>query len=332
MESLAPEIHESSFVAGETDSRVAVVILTYNRINCVLHTIERLLELPERPQLVVVDNGSADGTSQALASRFPTVEIIQLKKNLGASGRNFGIQRVRTPFVALCDDDTWWAPGSLKRAADLLDAYPRLALVTGRVLVGPQQRLDPPCARMAASPLSSHPGLPGPAILGFLAGASVIRKSAFLEVGGFEPRFFIGGEESLVAVDLMAAGWGLAYVDQLVTYHHPSRYRDVRARRRLRIRNALWFAWLRRPTGSALRKTFEIFTSAVGDTVLTCGFADAVADLPWALRNRRVVPLHIEEALKCLEDQDMEGRAERFPRLAKHIERVLTSYVSKKGT
>jgi GT2 family glycosyltransferase len=58
--------------------------------------------------------------------------------------------------------------------------------------------------------------------LGFLAGASVVRRSAFLAVSGFEPRFFFGGEEAMVVAELAAAGWALAYVNEVVIYHYPS--------------------------------------------------------------------------------------------------------------
>src|SRR5581483_5401490 len=143
------------------------------------------------PEIVVVDNGSTDGTAAAVRQRFPMVRCLRLARNRGAAARNAGVQACRRPYIALCDDDTWWEPGSLRRAADLLDAHPSLAVLTARVLVGTEDRLDPTCAAMAASPLPAPPGLPGAAILGFLAGASVVRRAAVLAAGGFEPRFFL---------------------------------------------------------------------------------------------------------------------------------------------
>jgi GT2 family glycosyltransferase len=223
-------------------ARVTAVVLTHNRAQEVLRTVEHLLGLPEQPGVIVVDNGSSDETAEALAHRFPGVEVIKLPCNIGAAGRNAGVARAKSPYVALCDDDTWWAPGALPRAAEALDAYPRLAIVTGRVLIGPEGREDPACRRMAQSPLSvlGRGGLPGPPILGFLAGASVIRRAAFLQVGGFEPRLFLGGEEALVAVDLAAAGWEMCYLEDAVVHHYPSAVRDSRLRRQLLLRNGLW--------------------------------------------------------------------------------------------
>lgn len=165
----------------ERDRRLSVVILTHNRVEEVTRTVERMRALPEWWPIVVVDNASTDGTPTVLKRRFPELEIIALSSNLGAAGRNAGVCAVATPYIAFCDDDTWWAPGSLARAAALLDAHPRAAVLSARVLVGPAEREDTVCAAMAASPLPSA-GLPGRSVLGFLAGASVMRRSAFLSV------------------------------------------------------------------------------------------------------------------------------------------------------
>jgi GT2 family glycosyltransferase len=176
-----------------------------------------------------------------------------------------------------------------------------VAIITGRVLVGPEEREDPTCPVNAASPLSHAGRLPGPALLGFLAGASVIRRSAFLAVGGFEPRFFLGGEESLVAFDLVTAGWAITYVESMTIHHYPSPQRDVLARQRLLHRNALWLAWLRRPLGSALHQTAYLTQSALRHPRLVPSLLRALVGLPWVVRNRRVVPPAVEAGLRQLE-------------------------------
>ncbi|MGW1241043.1 carbamoyltransferase N-terminal domain-containing protein [Streptomyces bobili] len=99
--------------------------------------LDRLRELPERPPVIVTDNASGDGTAAAVRRGFPEVLLLEPGTNLGAVGRNLAVRHVRTPYVAFCDDDTWWEPGSLRRAADLLDAGRRLAAVTARIVVEP---------------------------------------------------------------------------------------------------------------------------------------------------------------------------------------------------
>ena len=61
-----------------------------------------------------------------------------------------------------------------------------------------------------SSPLPAAVDLPGPRILGFVACGAVVRRAAFREAGGFDAVVHFAGEEERVAIDLAAAGWGLA--------------------------------------------------------------------------------------------------------------------------
>jgi GT2 family glycosyltransferase len=267
----------------------------------VLATLDRLRRLVPPPAIVVVDNGSHDGTAAAIRDRWPDVTVVALRANRGAAARNVGVRMARTPYVALCDDDTWWAPGALEAAADVLDACPDVAVVTARIAVGPDARLDPASAAMAASPLDTPCGTPGRRVLGFMAGACMVRRDAFLDVGGFEPRLFLGGEEHLLALDLASRGWTMLYVPAVVVHHHPSPQRNVAARRRLLVRNALWSAWLRRPVAGALRQTLRLLARNPYDALTLRAALEAAAGARWVMARRRVVPAPVEAALRRLE-------------------------------
>lgn len=282
--------------------RIAVVVLTHNRRTEILRTLQHLFSAGETPTVCVVDNASTDGSAELIAQRYPLVRLVRLAENLGAAGRNHGVRAVDTPYVAFCDDDTWWAPGALGRAADLLDRQPSVAAVTARVVVGPTQREDPTCTLMAASPLSGLADRDGiTAVAGLLAGACAVRRAAFLAVGGYEPRLFLGGEEELLCLDLMAAGWHLAYDPQLVVHHYPSSRRDAGARRRLLLRNALWCTWLRRPLAAALRETGRRLRSALHDPGLARALGASLRGLPWVLSRRQVIPAYVESQLRLVE-------------------------------
>jgi GT2 family glycosyltransferase len=193
------------------DQRVGVVVITRNRPE-VIHAVGRLLQLPSQPSIVVVDNGSTDGTPEAIVRTFSAVRLIRLPENHGATARNIGVKALARPFIAFCDDDVWWEPGSLSHGADLFEAHPRLGAISARLLVGERSALDPTCAEMAASPLPRDASFPGVPVLGFVAGAAMVRTQAFIEAGGFERRFGVGGEEELLAIDLAASDWRIAYV------------------------------------------------------------------------------------------------------------------------
>jgi N-acetylglucosaminyl-diphospho-decaprenol L-rhamnosyltransferase len=274
-------------VIWDMKGRISVVVITRNRAPELLRTVQILLGLPENPPVLVLDNGSTDSTASCL--RDLAVTVVSLGKNMGAAARNVGVWMSRTDYVAFSDDDSWWAPGSLSNAVRIFDVSPRLAVATARVVVEPTQREDPTCTAMANSPLPAQPGIPGVPVLGFLAGACVVRRSAFLSIGGFEPRYFIGGEEELMAIDLVACGWLLAYLPELQAHHAPSLLRDDNRRQSLVLRNALWSAWLRRPVGSAAARTYQLIARASPARSKVAACLSALGGLGWVARNRQVV-------------------------------------------
>lgn len=283
------------------DERVGVVIATRNRRDTLRSTLGRLAALPERPRILVADNGSTDGTVEDVRREWPAVDVLALPANLGAGARTAAVERLDTPYVAFADDDSWWEAGALARAADLFDACPRLGLVAARIVVNDGGRLDPVCAEMAAAPLGHEPDLPGPTILGFLACAVVVRRRAFLAAGGFHERLLIGGEEQLLALDLATGGWGLAYVDDLVAHHRPSSVaRSPAHRRRVTTRNHLWTSWLRLPTGAALRETAVTLRTTWRDPAARPAVLDALRGAGWVRRERRVLPAEVERARRAL--------------------------------
>jgi N-acetylglucosaminyl-diphospho-decaprenol L-rhamnosyltransferase len=294
------------------DRRTEIVMITHNRREELRRSLERLGELPERPRVTVVDNGSQDGTAGLVRQAFPEVRLLTPGRNLGAVGRNLAVALVEAPYVAFCDDDTWWDPGALKAAADVLDLHPRLAVVNAHILVEPGARDDPMSLEMARSPLPAPVGIPGHPLLSFLAGASVVRRSAFEAVGGFSGRLWLGGEEELLASDLARAGWAMTYLPQIVVHHQPSRARDAARRRRDGIRNTLWFNWLRRPWWPALRRTLFLARTVPRDRVSIAGFAAAVRGLVWVLAERSVVPEPVEAGYRQLERMQRESTARRY--------------------
>ncbi|HEX2126207.1 MAG TPA: glycosyltransferase family 2 protein [Thermoleophilaceae bacterium] len=272
-----------------------MVVATRNRRDRVLATLDRLAELPERPQVVVVDDASQDGTAQAVARRHPHVQVVRMSGNRGASARNAGVSALETTLVAVNDDDSWWAPGALARAAAAFEGRPKLAAVQARILVGDDERLDPVCAAMRRSPLPAFRGLPGPAVLGFVACGVVFRRAAFLHAGGFHPRLELGGEETLLAFDLATHGWELAYVDSVVAYHHPAAGADRPRRRARQLRNELWTAWLRRRPAGAAGTTVRVAARAAREGQLGV-LAEAAKGLPWVLAQRRPLPRSLDRA------------------------------------
>ncbi|NAZ82252.1 glycosyltransferase [Kineococcus sp. R8] len=288
--------------APDAGPGTTVVVATRDRAADLRLTLPR----HEGP-VVVVDNGSRDDTVAVVhaeadrrrRSGGPPLRLVQPGTNLGAPARNVGAQAATTELVAFADDDSWWAPGALRRAEAEFAAAPRLALLAARILVGAAEELDPVCTDMAAAPWGTSRDLPGPDVLGFVACGTVVRREPFLAVGGFDDVVHFGGEEERVTYDLVAAGWGLAYVDAVVAHHHPSPRRGSDARRReLLARNRLLTSWMRRPLRVALAQTAR---AALGPAEQRRGLVSAAPAVPRALRRRHAPSVEVERRLRVLE-------------------------------
>jgi GT2 family glycosyltransferase len=279
--------------AHDPISDVTVVVMSRNRRAELVGNLGR-----HEASVILVDNASTDGTADAVRRAHPDVRIVQLPRNVGAAARTLGARLATTPYVAFADDDSWWAPGSLALAAKLLAEHPTIAVLNARILVGPEERLDPACAEMAASPLPRGVGLRWPRLLGFVACGAVVRRSAFLEVGGFDAVVRFPGEEERVSIDLAGAGWQLAYADELVVHHHPSAQRDNPAARRTRVtRSALLTAVLRRPWRYVAAETYAALT---GDPATRRGVLTALPSVPFAVQARRRATPEVERELLLL--------------------------------
>ena len=270
------------------------MIATRDRRESLLRSLHRLVE-PGGPPVVVVDNGSTDGTPAAVRSSYPAVEVVELALNAGAVARTVGVRRVPTPYVAFADDDSWWEPGALDRAADLLDAHPGVAVVAGRVRMAADGSLDAVSRKHRAAVLGTRPGNPGPDVLSYPAFATVVRRDAYLSVGGFSPLLFFAGEEHLLALDLAAAGWEQVYADEVVAWHDPAGPAVVSPDRwALQTRNDLLVDWLRRPLPVALGATGRLARRGLTERAARVALRGWARRLPAALRQRRPVPPDVE--------------------------------------
>ncbi|WP_436846182.1 glycosyltransferase family 2 protein [Streptomyces chartreusis] len=95
-------------------SPVGIVIAARNRSPALAEALSHLLTLPERPEILVVDNASTDDTRAMLARDFPRVRVLALPFNHGALARNYGARALDTPSPACA---CWNRPSALRRPA-----------------------------------------------------------------------------------------------------------------------------------------------------------------------------------------------------------------------
>lgn len=188
-----------------TTPRVSFVLATWNRREVVHETVEHIglcgLARSEF-EIIVVDNGSTDGTAESL--RGGAAEVVALDRNLGSCAKAVGARHCRAPFVVFLDDDSWPRPGCISRMLAAFDERPRLG-AAGFVV-----RLSGGGQECSALP---H----------VFVGCGVgLRATALDSVGGLDPTFFMQAEEYDLSFRLLADGWSVDTFADLQVEHRKS--------------------------------------------------------------------------------------------------------------
>ncbi|MGH2892064.1 MAG: glycosyltransferase family 2 protein, partial [Solirubrobacteraceae bacterium] len=172
--------------------------------------------------VIIVDNGSTDGSLDWLRFHHPAVRLLELGRNTGfAVAANHGLAAARSEIVALLNTDVVLEPDWLARMASSLAQDPRSASVACKMLslsdpsrvydTGDILRRDGACLQRGRYGLDDgrwdQPG----EIFGACAGAALYRRGAVLSVGGFDERYFAYLEDVDLALALRVAGWRCRY-------------------------------------------------------------------------------------------------------------------------
>ena len=201
-----------------------------------LGSVERALRPTD--ELLLVDNLSTDGTADFVRARFPRCRVIESGENLGF-GRacNLAVQDTAKELILLLNPDAWVDPSCVERlrqamAADgtLGWAAPKLAYPDGspQFIWGPTLGVFGEVLQRTRNRFErrrwAHVLLPRLLRLGgdpgwFSAAVGLLRRDAWLEVGGFDPGFFLYFEDADLSLRLRRAGWKLAEVESALAFH-----------------------------------------------------------------------------------------------------------------
>lgn len=108
---------------------VSVVILNWNELHIVKHSIDRLIAEPTVTEVVVVENGSNDGSLEYLLSckrraEYSKLSVVATSHNVGSSvGRNMGLAMTTGDFVFLIDGDILYVPGTIEAYKKVYDTF-----------------------------------------------------------------------------------------------------------------------------------------------------------------------------------------------------------------
>jgi N-acetylglucosaminyl-diphospho-decaprenol L-rhamnosyltransferase len=207
----------------------AVVVVTYDA----LPWIEDCLASVRGEQVVVVDNGSRDGTVALVRERFPEVRLVESENRGLGAGWNVGIRETESRYVLLLNADAWLLGDALARLVAFADGRPRAAVVGPRLL-NPDGTLQrsvrgfPTLWRLATEYFFLRKLAPGTrALNAFYAGGfdhdevreaevvmgacMLVRRDAIDEVGPLDEAFFLFSEETDWCYRFRQAGWDVLF-------------------------------------------------------------------------------------------------------------------------
>lgn len=212
---------------------ISVLIITWDRKNDVLETVQSVYEQAYKNfEIIVVDNGSTDGTVDALRSAYPKVRVIPLSHNMGvAVGRNAGILRARGDIVLCLDSDASLGHETLTNLVHRFQSDPRLGVINSKVLNIYTQEIDKTAGWSYTEPNMADQNREFPSFT-FSATGCAIRAEVFDRVGLFWELMFFGGEELEYSVRVWDAGYKIIYYPESIVYHRVSPHRRVTGAKR----------------------------------------------------------------------------------------------------
>jgi hypothetical protein len=203
--------------------RVSVVIPNWNGLRWLPQCLAAASGQDLAPaEVIVVDNGSTDGSASWLAREHPDVRVLNLDRNTGfAFAANRGIEAARNEYVALVNTDVRLHSDWISRTSTALAGDPAAASVACKMLsledpslvydAGDVLRRDGACEQRGRfGPDAGRWDEPGE-VFGACAGAALYRRDIVLDVGGFDERYFAYLEDVDLALRLALAGWRCRY-------------------------------------------------------------------------------------------------------------------------
>lgn len=213
---------------------VRAVVVSWNGAHLLPSCLASLEEqtVRDRLEVVVVDNGSTDGTGELVARDHPGVRVIRSPRNLGfAGGAELGM-RDAPGHVVLLNNDARFERDGVERMLEALEADERAGAVTAKILLADAAGAEPRYVNSTGNVVTTW-GAGGDrdwmrprgtestqrAVFGFCGGAALLRREALEVVGGFDPWLFLYYEDTDLSWRMRAAGWEVVHEPRAVAVH-----------------------------------------------------------------------------------------------------------------
>lgn len=248
--------------------KVYVVVLNWNGKDFVEKCLDSLQKQTYKAEVILIDNGSTDGSVELIKSKYPKIHLVEESKNHGfAGGVNIGIKyaiKNGADAVALFNNDAVADKNWLKELQKVLADNKEVAAVTPKLLSENGERIDSTgdfysiwgltIARQRDEPANTAVGRQEE-VFGACGGASLYRISALKDAGLFDEKFFAYYEDTELSFRLQLRGWKIMYCPTALATHATgstgSRIKGFTTYQT--VKNLPMFFWKDVPTGLLFR-------------------------------------------------------------------------------
>ncbi len=331
-------------------SKVSLVIPNWNGLRHLRTCLDAALaQTVSSCEVVVVDNGSTDGSADFVAANYPQVRILRREENLGfAAATNLGIRNTQGDYVATLNNDTEAEPTWLEGLVETMDSAPDVGMCASKLLFYDRRNVIN-SAGIAVDKVGIAWDRDGGAadaagdlrpreVFGPCAGAALYRRAMLDQIGLFDEDFFSYLEDVDLAWRGQAVGWRCLYVPSARVYHVHSatgqegspfkNYLLGRNKWWTILKNYPWPYWL---AYGPLILTYDLLATMWGliarrEPSILRGRVAALGALPAVLRKRKAIQCRadysIQAAFRCLSPLDSPfGVRRRYGHLAKALPR-----------
>jgi GT2 family glycosyltransferase len=211
--------------------KVSVIILNWNGRKYLPECLDSLAAQAFRDfEVVLVDNGSSDGSAEFVREHYPWVRLVDLPENTGfAAGNNRGLEEAGGELIVILNNDTRVVPDFLAELVRVAESDVGIGMVAAKMRNYYQpDRIDAIALKIGVNGLGYNIGVGETdagqydgtaAVFGPCGGAALYRRAMLDETGFFDPEFFAYYEDFDLAWRGRLAGWGCAVAPRAVVYH-----------------------------------------------------------------------------------------------------------------
>lgn len=226
-------------------------------------SIKQLFYPPKKLEIIIVDNGSQDGSAEAIAQKYPQVHLIHLAKNIGfGPALNKGIKQARGDFIFIGNDDLILEKNSLMHLVSYVLNHPRVGIVGGKIFFkNDRQRISSSGHNynFFFGIVSDCPDVDKEKEVPWVQGcACLFPRHLIKKIGNYDERFAnIYFEDFDLCLRAKQAGFKIIYLPQAVFYHGQSTSMDKLPS------PAKWFEWYKNKFRFILKHAswLQIFSS-----------------------------------------------------------------------